>query len=73
SVEISAGDNPNAPPNIVDPQDGETVTVTVRFPGRNGASAAVAARAVPRSAVGLDRTNAKYLRRLGCHVSTKVP
>jgi hypothetical protein len=72
SVAISAGDNPNAPANIVNPQDGELVNVTLRFPGHSGGSAAVAARGVPRSAVGLDRTNVKYLRRLGCRVSTKV-
>jgi hypothetical protein len=69
SVEISAGDNPKAPPNIVDPQDGGLVTVTLRFPGRDAASTTVAARAVDRRAVGSDKVNARYLRALGCHVN----
>jgi hypothetical protein len=69
SVEISAGDNPKAPPNIVHPQDGGLVTVTLRFPGRDATSVTVAARAVNRRAVGSDKVNAKYMRALGCHVS----
>lgn len=66
SVEISAGDNPKAPPNIVNPQDGALVTVTLHFPGRDAASVTVAARAVDRHVVGSDKANAKYLRTLGC-------
>jgi hypothetical protein len=69
SVEISAGDNPKAPPSIVDPRDGQLVTVTLRFPGRNAASVSVPARAVDRLAVGSDKANAKYLRGLGCRAT----
>jgi hypothetical protein len=67
---ISAGDNPRAAPEIVDPHDGQLVTVTLRFPGRDVAEAVVAARKVEPRAVGLDQTDAKYLRRLGCHIAT---
>jgi hypothetical protein len=67
---ISAGDNPRAAPEIVDPHDGQVVTVTLRFPGRDVAKVTVVARKVEPRAVGLDQTDAKYLRRLGCHVAT---
>jgi hypothetical protein len=67
---ISAGDNPRAAPDIVDPHDGHLVTVTLRFPGRDAAKATVAARRVEPRAVGLDQTDAKYLCRLGCHIAT---
>jgi hypothetical protein len=70
SAEIGAGDNPQVAPELVDPHDGQMVTVTLRFPGMDTAKVTVAARAVAPRAVGSDQTNAKYLRRLGCHVST---
>jgi hypothetical protein len=67
SAAIDATDNPKAPPSILHPKDGETVTVTLRFPGYNAASTPVAARAVSSNSVGSDRRNAAFLRRLGCH------
>jgi hypothetical protein len=66
AAEISAGDNPRAPQNVAAPHDGGRVTVTLRFPGHDGASATVAAHGVPFSGVYSDRANAHYLRDLGC-------
>ncbi|WP_155892045.1 hypothetical protein [Conexibacter woesei] len=66
---VEAINNPKAPPSIVSPQDGETVTVTLHLPGRRDTeSVVVAARAVSQSSVGTDKRNARYLRKLGCKV-----
>jgi hypothetical protein len=70
--DISAGDNPRAPQNIIHPHDGQLVTVTMRFPGRDGASATVALRAVPPPTLGADHLAIKSLRGLGCHISLKA-
>jgi hypothetical protein len=66
---ISAGDNPRAPQNIIYPRDGQLVTVTMRFPGHDGATATVALRAVPPPTFGADHLAIKTLRGLGCHIS----
>jgi hypothetical protein len=69
---VEAINNPKAPPSIVSPKDGETVTVTLHFPGRRDVeSVAVAARAVSQNSVGTDKRDASYLRKLGCKV--KLP
>ena len=70
STQIGAGDNPQVAPQLVDPHDGQLVTVTLRFPGIDGDRVTVAARKVAPRAVGIDQADAKYLRRLGCHVAT---
>jgi hypothetical protein len=66
ATEIGAGDNPRAPQSVADPHDGGSVTVTLRFPGHDGASATVAAHGVPFDDLYSDRANAHYLRALGC-------
>ena len=48
------------------------MTVTMRFPGHDGASATVALRAVPPPTFGADRLAIKSLRGLGCHINVKA-
>jgi hypothetical protein len=68
SAEIGAGDNPQVAPELVDPEDGQMVTVTLRFPGRDADKVTVAARKVGKGKAGCDSADAKYLRRLNCHI-----
>jgi hypothetical protein len=70
SAQIGAGDNPDVAPRLVSPKDGQLVTVTLRFPGSDAAKVTVAARKAAKGKVGIDQADAKYLRRLGCHVAT---
>jgi hypothetical protein len=70
STQIGAGDSPQVAPELVDPHDGQMVTVTLRFPGVDADKVTVAVRRVAPSAVGVDQADAKYLRRLGCQSST---
>lgn len=66
SAEIGSDNDPNHESRLAHPHDGQRVTVTLRFPGRDVARADVSAREVGARDVGYDQANRRYLRRLGC-------
>jgi hypothetical protein len=53
-------------PTLMQPRDGESVTVALRFPGRTVASTRAKAHRVGSRDIGYDQANRTYLARLGC-------
>jgi hypothetical protein len=66
SQTIPADNSAQPVPALTQPHDGELVTVALRFPGVTVDSARVKVRRAGSRNVGDDRTNRKYLARLGC-------